>query len=143
MDKVSVVLFDGTRERAAQAFVDAPDGYVMTLAPPTRSIVQNAMLHALFGAVAKQAKWHGRVLTAVQWKVLFISGHAIATGRGADMVPGLEGEFANIRESSAHMGVARMSSLIEYCLAWCATNGIRLPAGEGFEDLQPRQKFSA
>ncbi len=134
MEKYSAVLCERTREQAAQAFVDAPDGWYIELKPATRTLDQNAMLHALFGHVAKQAKWLGRKLTAVQWKVLFISGHAVATGLGSDMVPGLEGEYANIRESSAKMGVARMASLIEYVLAWCANNGVKLPA-IGYEGI--------
>lgn len=133
-EKIVSVLNEQTRERMAQAFVDAPDGFFMTLQPPTRSLDQNAMLHALFGHIAKQAKWHGRVLNAVQWKTLMISAHAIATGLGADMVPGLEGEWVNIRESSAQMGVGRMSSLIEYILAWCSQNNVRLPAAKGMEE---------
>lgn len=88
--------------------------------PRTRSLDQNAMLHALFSESSKHCEWHGRKLTPTQWKVLFISGHAMATGRGADMVPGLEGEFVNIRESSAQMSIARMTSLIEYIHAWMA-----------------------
>lgn len=135
MEKFEVCLNERTREKAAQAFVDAPDGWYFALKPATRSLDQNAMLHSMFGHVSKQAKWMGRTLNDVQWKVLFISGHAVATGLGSDMVPGLEGEYANIRESSAKMGVARMASLIEYVLAWCANNGVKLPAigYEGFE----------
>lgn len=86
----------------------------------SRSADQNAMLHALFAEAARRCNWNGRKLTETQWKVLFISGHAIATGRGAEMIPGLEGEFVNIRESSARMSVARMTSLIEYVQAWMA-----------------------
>mgnify|MGYP001252665169 CR=1 FL=1 len=110
------------RENAARAVLAAPEGYMVRIGPRNRSLEQNAMLHALFAEAAKTAKWHGRKLTAEQWKVLFISGHAIATGRGADMVPGLEGEFVNIRESSARMSVSRMTSLIEYINAWMAEN---------------------
>lgn len=121
-------LNERTRQQAAQAFVDAPDGWIMELRPPTRSLEQNAMLHGTFGIIAKQRPFMERMLHPLQWKTIFISGHAVATGLGSDMVPGLEGEFVNIRESSAQMGVARMSSLIEYVLAWCANNGIKLPA---------------
>lgn len=110
------------RRNAARAVMSAPEDFMVRIEPRTRSLEQNAMLHALFGEAAKNATWHGRKLTAEQWKVLFISGHAIATGRGADMVPGLEGEFVNIRESSARMSVARMTSLIEYINAWMAEN---------------------
>jgi hypothetical protein len=55
--------------------------------------------------------------------VLLVSGHAVATKLGAEIIPGLEGEFVNIRESTARMTKARSSSLIEYALAWCADNG--------------------
>ena len=112
------------RRNAAQAVMSAPDGFRVEIKPRTRSTDQNALLHALFGEVAKRATWGGRKMTAAQWKVLFISGHAQATGLGSDMVPGLEGEFVNVRESSAQMSVARMTSLIEYILAWCAENEI-------------------
>ncbi len=86
---------------------------------------QNAKFHAMCGDVATQARYMGRKLTLLQWKHLFISAHAVATGVPADMVPGLEGEFVNIRESSADMGVRRMASLIEYVMAWGVTNGVR------------------
>lgn len=92
----------------------------------TRTDIQNAKFHSICGDASKQAKWIGRILELPQWKCLFVSGHAIATGLGADMVPGLEGEFVNIRESTAQMGVKRMSSCIEYTQAWCYENGVRL-----------------
>jgi hypothetical protein len=59
-----------------------------------------------------------------------VSGHAVATKEEAEIVPGLEGEFINIRESTALMSIKRGSSLIEYTLAWCATNNVRLSAKE-------------
>jgi hypothetical protein len=71
-------------------------------------------------------EWAGKKRTADQWKVLLVSGHATATKEGAEMVPGLEGEFVNIRESTALMSVRRSSSLIEYTLAFCAAHGVPL-----------------
>jgi hypothetical protein len=32
------------------------------------------------------------------------------------------------------MSVARMASLLEYTIAWCAQNGVRLPANKGYEN---------
>jgi hypothetical protein len=133
-DKRMVILRGPEQRRRAKDYIDqAPDGYAMKLGPATRTLEQNAKLHALFSDIANQAKYHGRPITANQWKTLFISAHAVATGLGADMVPGLEGEFVNIRESSAQMTVGRMSSLIEYVTAWMAENNIR----QG--DMQPVQ----
>ena len=62
----------------------------------------------------------GKPRSAAQWKVLLVSGHAVATKNEAEIVPGLEGEFVNLRESTALMSVKRSSSLIEYATAYLA-----------------------
>lgn len=115
------------RRNAMQAVADAPDGYSVTIAEPTRNLDQNAKFHALCTDLARSSlTWAGKRRTADQWKVLLVSGHATATKEGAEMVPGIEGEFVNIRESTALMSVRRSSSLIEYTLAFCAANGVPL-----------------
>lgn len=115
------------RMNALEAVRNAPEGMVVEIKPKTRTLDQNAKFHALCGDVAKSGiEWMGKSRTAQQWKVLFVSGHAIATGIGADVVPGLEGEFVNIRESTAVMSKKRGASLIEYVQAWAAENGVDL-----------------
>lgn len=106
--------------------VDQDKPLVVDIKPMTRSVEQNSKFHAICSDVAKQATYAGRKLPLEAWKVLFVSGHAIATKQGSDMVPGLEGEFVNLRESTASMPVSRMASLIEYVQAWCAENDIKL-----------------
>ena len=109
------------RERAKKALESATDEQIVVIKDSTRTLEQNAKFHALCTDAAVNLTWMSKRLSAAQWKVLFISGHAIATGRPTEIVPGLEGEFVNIRESSARMGVARMSSLIEYVEAYLAS----------------------
>lgn len=99
--------------------------YILEVKEFTRTVEQNAKLHALFGELAHQAKWAGSKLTSEQWKVLMISAHTIATKEPCRMVIGIEGEVVNLRESSAQMSVARMISLIEYIHAWGAQNGVK------------------
>ena len=106
--------------------INADHPWVIEIKEITRSLEQNSKFHAICGDFEKKATYMGRQLTLVQWKVLFISGHAMATGLGADLVPGLEGEFVNIRESSAQMSVKRMASLIEYVIAYAAETGVEL-----------------
>ena len=113
------------RRHVAEQVANLPDGYVIKAGPPTRSLEQNAKLHAMFGELEKKALHYGQRRTATQWKTLMISAHAIVTGLGVEMVPGLEGEFVNIPESSAQMSVARMTSLIEYVHAWAAENNVQ------------------
>ncbi len=110
----------------AKAWLMGGHRLILEVRPETRSDQQNRLLHALFADIARQAEWAGKKRTAEQWKVLFVSGHAVATKQGSDMVPGLEGEFLNLRESTARMGKARMASLLDYVMAWCAQNGVEL-----------------
>lgn len=100
--------------------------WVIEIKEMTRSLEQNSKFHAICGDFEKHATYMGRQLSLAQWKVLFISGHAKATGLGADVVPGLEGEFVNLRESSAQMSVSRMASVIEYVIAYAAETGVEL-----------------
>lgn len=123
-DKRLLIVTETNRPYICQLIGQMEVGESVRIGPRDRSLMQNAMLHSLCGKVAKATTYHGRKINYIQWKVLFISGHAIATGLGVDMVPGLEGEFCNIRESSASMSIARMNSLIEYILAYCAQNNI-------------------
>ncbi|WP_439290807.1 recombination protein NinB [Lonepinella koalarum] len=105
--------------------IDEKKPLAVQIKPITRNLEQNAKLHAMCQDVANQCEFHGRKLTMEQWKVLFISAHAQATKQGFEIVAGLEGEFVNIRESSAQMSVSRMASLIEYLTSWGVENGVR------------------
>ena len=113
------LVHDEARRRAMQAICDAKDGAVVEIRPDTRSLEQNAKLHALLQEM-EGMEWFGRPRNAMEWKVLMVSAHNVATGKGTEVVPGLEGELVNIRESTASMSKGRLSSLIEYITAWRA-----------------------
>ena len=113
------------RQTAAQYLAEAPDNYVVTFSPRSRTLDQNAMFHAICGDIALSAQfWARKPRTVLEWKVLMVSGHAVATGAECEIVAGLEGELVNLRESTADMNVTRKSSLIEYSLAFCALHDI-------------------
>lgn len=115
------------RRRAMACVAEAPEGWRVVVEPQKRSLEQNAKFHALCSDIAHSgAQWAGKERTAAQWKVLLVSGHAVATKEGAEILPGIEGEFVNIRESTAAMSKRRGASLIEYTLAFCAAHGIEV-----------------
>jgi len=117
-----------------KAHLMAGQQMVIEVREKTRSNEASAKFHAICGDFERsRVPWAGKPRSAVEWKVLLISGHAVATKQGAEMVPGLENEFVNIRESSARMGVARMASLIEYSQAMAAHLGVRMSAPEWME----------
>lgn len=118
---------DHVRSNAIAAVINAPAGSVISIGPEKRSLNQNAFFHALCTDIAKAGiMWAGKVRDATEWKTLLVSGHTKATDGEVEFVPGLEGEFVNIRESTARMSVRRANSLIEYTLAFCADKGVEL-----------------
>ena len=129
------------RSNAIEAVRTAPDGWMVEIKEPTRTSPQNRHFHALCGDIAKSGlKWAGKARSLDDWKALLVSAHAVATGLGGEVIPGIEGEFVAIRESTARMGKARSASLIEYTLAFALTNGVELveTTAGGFMDLQER-----
>lgn len=127
MKKFAVIRREGNLDAIfARIRKETVPGDVIEARSPTRNLEQNAKFHAICSDIARETLYAGRKLDVHQWKVLLISGHAVATKEGAEIVPGLEGEFVNIRESSAAMSKKRAASLIEYALAYCAQQGIKL-----------------
>lgn len=126
MDKRHIILAHAeARKWAVMAVEDAPIGHHVIVQEPTRNLDQNAKFHAICTDLEKSRfQWAGKPRKAKAWKVLLVSAHAVATKEGHDLVPGIEGEFVNLRESTALMSVKRSSSLIEYTVAFCVTNGI-------------------
>lgn len=128
MEKQRFILInDKVRRNAVDAVIRAAAGSAVTVGAATRSLDQNAKFHAICTDIANSPMtWAGKRRSAEEWKVLLVSGHTKATEGEVEFVPGLEGEFVNIRESTARMSVKRAASLITYALAFCDTNGVHL-----------------
>lgn len=126
MKKTFVLINESVRSRASDFILDtARDGDVVEVKEPTRNLEQNARFHAMCGDIAKHGvKWAGKTRAQNQWKVLMVSAHATLTGEGSEIVPGIEGEFVNIRESTAQMSVKRSSSLIDYTRHFGDSQGV-------------------
>lgn len=125
--KTFVLINDRVRHNAMAELMHAPSNCIITVAPPKRSLDQNAKLHAMLTDLARSPiTWAGKRRTIDEWKALIISGHSVATRSTGEVIPGIEGEFVAIRESSASMSVSRASSLIEYLLAFCVSNNVEL-----------------
>lgn len=115
----------------AKPWLIAGHQFAVKVGPLKRTEAQSAKFHAICGDLQKSGlHWAGKPRTLLQWKVLLVSGHAIATGEGAEMVPGLESEYLNLRESTATMSVRRAASLIEYATAFATSNSVTLSDGQ-------------
>ncbi len=130
---------DRVRANASRAVAEAPDGFVVSIGPKKRSTDQNAHFHAICTDLENPPlKFAGKRRKKEEWKALLISGHAVATQEPGEVIPGIEGEFVAIRESSARMDVRRAGSLITYAIAYCDLNGVELKAtnaaGYGYQE---------
>lgn len=133
MKRVTFYLRNGTIKQNLKDFLDSlPTDenlpLVVTIGDAPRNLPQNDKFHAICGDVAKQARLGNMQLKDWQWKNVFVSGHWMVENGGAEspLIQGIEGEWLNIRESTAQMGKRRMCSLIEYSSAWAVQNGVRL-----------------
>lgn len=107
--------------------------FTVQIKPEKRSEAQSAKFHAICSDLEKSNfAWAGKRRTKPEWKVLLISGHAVATKREVEIVEGLENELVNIRESSAEMDKGRTSNLLEYSLAFCSENYVKLSARDNY-----------
>lgn len=124
------LISDQVRAHCIDEIARAPLGKVVIVQDPTRTIEANARLHAMLTDIARQASYLGQKRSVEFWKGLFVSGWTIATGQRPEIVPGLEGEFIAIRESTATMSGKRLASVMEYIEAWGINQGVRFTAPE-------------
>ena len=120
MKRYFVLAHEQARRSAAEACYELPAGYVVTIAPPTRNLEQNARLHAMLNEVSQQVIWHGNHLTAEEWKRVFT-----ASLKKQKVVPDLDGSgFVVIGVSTSSMSKHDMAELITLIEAFGAEKGV-------------------
>jgi len=90
-----------------------------------RSLEQNARMWAMLADVSKQVDWYGRKLTPEEWKHVFS-----ASLKKQDVVPGLDGGFVVLGQSTSKMSIAEMAALMELMEAFGAQKGVRFSCPE-------------
>lgn len=123
MDKHIIILNENNRRFAIGAVSHRPDGHVLTLSEPTRSLDQNAKLWPMLADVSRQVNWYGQKLTADEWKDVFS-----ASLKQQKVVPGIDGGFVVCGQRTSTMGKKLFSDLIELMMAFGAQHGVRWSA---------------
>lgn len=114
------LIHDAARANALDCIRMAPNGYVVTVAEPTRNLEQNAKLWASLGDIAKQVVWHGKLLDADSWKHIFTSSL-----KKQEVVPNLDGTgFVVMGVATSRMSKAEMAELIELIAAFGAQHNV-------------------
>lgn len=108
------------RDRAVQAVRNAPDGWIVKVSEPTRSLEQNSLLWPLLDEISKQVDWYGQKLTKEEWKDVFT-----ASMKKQKVVPGLDGGFVVCGQSTRVMNKRDFSELCELIFAFGAQRGVK------------------
>jgi hypothetical protein len=109
------------RRRCWEAIKAAPEGHVVTIAEPTRSLDANAALWAFLSDISAQVEWYGKKLTPEDWKNVFS-----ASLRKLEVVPNLDGSgFVALGQSTSKMTKREFSDLLELIQAFGAERGVK------------------
>ena len=109
------------RRRAAQACLDAPEGFIVRITEPTRSLDANAALWAMLADVSEQVVWYGQKLPEEDWKAIFT-----ASLKRSKVVPGIDaGTFVVCGQSTSKMTKRDFSDLLEVIQAFGAEHNVK------------------
>ena len=111
---------DVSRADAMVLVKHAPQGAILTIEPPGRTIPQNRRFHAMLRDVSK-AKPEGRQHSPDVWKALFMA----ACGHEVQFVEGLDGQPFPLGSRSSHLSKAQMGDLMEFMAAWGTERGVQ------------------
>lgn len=84
-----------------------------------RTNEQNRLMWAALHDIANQVTWHGVKLSAEDWKHLIT-----ASLKKQRIVPGIDGGFVALGQSTSEMDKAEMSEVLECALAFGAGQGV-------------------
>jgi len=115
------------RRRAVQGVQDAPDGYVIRIDEPTRSIRANAAMWPILQAFSEQIEWpvNGKFckLEPEEWKDLLTAAFTRETVRVA---MGLDGGMVMLGLRTSKMGKKQFSEFLDFLHATAADRGVIL-----------------
>jgi hypothetical protein len=85
----------------------------------TRNLEQNAKMWATLADISQQVDWYGKKLTPEEWKWVLS-----ASLKKQSVVPGIDGGFVVLGQSTSKMTIAEMSEMIELAMAFGAQQGV-------------------
>ena len=115
-----------SRSLAAGAVMGAPDGYVCKIEPPTRSLEQNALLHAALSDISSQVAWAGKKFDLEIWKRLCVAAWLREQNEKPLLIPSLDNIGVDIiYEKTSKLTTTQCSSLVEWCFAFGAEHNVK------------------
>ena len=117
--KTIILRGDFHRDLARMLISNAPEGWAVTVKEPTRTLEQNALLHAMLGDISRQCPM-GWKKTPDTWKAILLH----ACGHEVQFEMGLDGQPFPMGLRTSNLSVRQMSELIEFMYAFGAERNI-------------------
>jgi len=112
------------RQQVIEAATSLPLGGLWTVeikeVKSTRTLVQNDKMWGMLADVSAQVDWYGKKLTQENWKDVFS-----AALKRQEVVPGLDGGFVILGQSTSKMTIAEMGDMIELMTAFGIEKNVR------------------
>ena len=116
-----------TRTAACKLVQEAPEGWLVKIGAPPRTLKQTSRFYALCGDVARTSvTWGDEHPDKEGWHDLFLFGFHTLKGRAPRLMLGLEGERMCLSKHIRDLGEADTTELIDYAEAWCVMHGISI-----------------
>jgi hypothetical protein len=114
-----------TRQLACEHVRQAPQGFVVKIEPPPRTLDQSAKFYSICTALAQSTlTWDGERQSKRAWHDLLLHSWMLATGKEPRLVEGLNGGRVSLLMGTRDMGISEMSELIDFATAWAVEHGI-------------------
>jgi len=98
---------------------------VIEVRQETRSLAENAMLHALLTQISEKIEWAGAKRDTETWKRLLTASWCRARGEHIEMLPALDGYGVDIVfRRTSQLTRSECAELIEFVQAWAAEHGV-------------------
>lgn len=95
----------------------------------TRSIAENALLHAMLTHISRHQEWAGKKHSVDTWKRLLVAAWCRARGEAIELLPALDGHGVDIVfRRTSELTVSECAELIEFVYAWGVMNDVRFPS---------------
>ena len=120
MKRILTITGEVARKAICRHVLSADEGYVVTIAEPTRNLEQNAKMWAMLADLSEQTDWHGNKLNPEEWKDLLSAGLV-----QSKVVPNMTGNgFVILGQRTSKMSKSQFAALIELITAFAVERGV-------------------
>ena len=111
-----------------KAHLTAGRRMVLSIKPETRSLKENAMLHAMLTHISRNLEWAGKKRDVETWKRLMVAAWCRAKNEQVEILPALDGHGVDIVfRKTSKLTRAECADLIEFVFSWCAMHDFPIP----------------